>query len=171
MALGLESAGSFMFQLRRPFRAPLVVLQSADDRGTRVFSSRWLWRAHPIQGFFVRACANARTPGGCPQALFSRLQLLLSEAQPSPPMPIIAESHFSLLLLFSVERQIHGMFIYFRKGRTMPISILFIKQPGKQCVAYLNVWADWLGAVICEALPGSAGLVIVGGHWVSVARA
>lgn len=90
---------------------------------------------------------------------------------PSPqPIPTIAESRFSFLLLLSVKRQIHGVFIYFRKGRTISISLLFTKQPGRQCIAYSNVWGDRLGAVICEALPGSVGLAVVGGHWVSMAR-
>lgn len=45
----------------------------------------------------------------------------------------------------------------------MPISSLCTKQPGRPYVAYSHVWADWLGTVIREALPGSAGLAVVGG--------
>ena len=62
-----------------------------------------------------------------------------------------------------MDIQIHGAFIYFRKGRTLPISLLFPMQPEGLYVAYSNVWADWLGAVICEVLSGSAGFAVVEG--------
>lgn len=83
MALGLKSAGSFTFRLSRPVPAPRAVLQNGNDRGTGD-----LLHAGCGGPTISRTYPKVRTPGGCPQAPFPFLQLLLSEAQPSPPFPL-----------------------------------------------------------------------------------
>lgn len=77
------------------------------------------------------------------------------------PIPTIAESHFLLLLPLSREIQIHGMHVYFRKGRHHACFYSVYQATSRAVRGTLDCLGCLVEAVIHEHFPGSADFAVV----------